>query len=321
MREAFLTGGTDGFDATDIPETEAVSTGPVFIFESVTLTEEGRLKLVGTRYFGEATEEFTLIRYRAPHPDLLLELRRLTLHMALLTEHVSETQLYPVAPLPALAPDVLQELYPGILPAAMQSRNALRDAIESGEAYLHELLEPYRCLSVAWKSKGVVLSGIKKTRYRFGKDLELKTPVTLVMSALDEEAEENDYAFFEPMSNALEHLRSECMAYLNGKYGEGGEQLELFGKDAPAPTLSEAIDIMDEALHADQLRRDARENGGLFGGTGSLGRIHDLVNDNNSGFTSVEFSVGKTGEAPQVVGKIEKRPAKRKAVKGEQQNG
>lgn len=305
MREAFLTGDTD---ATEIAE---VSNTPLFWFESVTLTEDGHLKLTGSRFAEGASDEFTITRSRFPHADLLKELRRLNLHMVLLTEHVSEEQLYP----PAGYHDTL-------LPPAIAARLALRDAVETGEAFVQPLLEPFRCLSVAWKPKGVVLSGTKKTRYRFGKDLEMKTPLTLVMRSLDDEVlEENDYAFFEQMGNTLDALKGELIAYMNGKYGEGGEQLELFGKDAPAPTLAEAFDVLDEALHADQLRRDAREQSGqLFGGLGALGRIHDLVNANASGIDSVEFSFGKVGEAPQVVGKIEKRPAKRMAVKGGQQD-
>ena len=242
MREAYLTGAAD--DAADVLPAEL--TAPLFWFESVTLTDDGHLKLVGSRYADGATDEFTITRQRPPHPDLLKELRRLTLHLALLTEHVSETELYP-APVGA------------VLPPTVAARLALREAVDTGEAFVHPLLEPFRCLSVAWKPKGVVLAGTKKTRYRFGKDLELKTPVTLVMSALDEEAEADDYDFFEPMSNTLAGLTGECIAYMNGKYGEGGEQLDLFGKDPEPPTLLDAFDTLDQALAADTAKRTARK--------------------------------------------------------------
>ena len=303
MREAFLTGDTDATET--VVSTEA--SAPIFMFESVTLTEEGRLKLVGMRYFNEGADEFTITRSRAPHPDLLKELRRLTLHMALLTESVSDVLLYP----PGLYQDTL-------LPAEVAARAALRDAVETGEAFIHPLLEPFRCLSVTWKSKGIVLSGERKSRYRLNKNLMLKTPETMLLGGLDDEyMDENDYPFFEQLRNTLASLQAEAIGYMNGKYGEGGEQLELFGKDAPAPTLAEAFDVMDEALHAQQLRCDAREavHGHLAVSRG-LGRIHDLVNANGSSIDSVEFSFGKVGEAPQVMGKIEKRPANRKAVKG-----
>ena len=301
MREAFL---ADDIDTTEIEE---VSTAPLYWFESVTLTDEGKLKLTGTRYADGATDEFTITRGRAPHPDLLKELRRLTLHMALLTEHVTETDLYDGRDADGLPNPVL--------PPTVAARLALREAVETGEAFVHDKLEPFRCLSVAWKPKGVVLAGTKKTRYRFGKDLEVKTPLTLVMSALDDDAADDDYAFFEPMANTLAALVGEAIAYMNGKYGEGGEQLELFGKDAPAPTLADAFDVLDEALHANQLRRDAREAvDAHMGVSRGLGRIQDLVNDNASGIDSVEFAFGKVGEAPQVLGKIEKRKANR--VKG-----
>jgi hypothetical protein len=305
MREAFLSGNTDATETT----TPAEQAGPIYLFESVTLTEEGRLKLVGNRYFGEGSDEFTITRSRAPHPDLLKELRRLTLHMALLTESVSDVLLYP----PGLYNDTL-------LPAEVAARAALRDAVESGEVFIHPLLEPFRCLSVNWKSKGIVLSGERKSRYRLGRNLVLKTPETLLLSYDEEDLEDDDYPFFEQLRNTLASLTAEAIAYMGGKYGEGGEQLELFGKDAPAPTLAEAFDVMDEALHADQLRRDAREKDGkLFTGPGSLGRIQQLV-DKSSSFTSIEFSAGKTGEAPQVLGKIEKRKANRTAVKGGEQD-
>jgi hypothetical protein len=299
MREAFLTGDADA------PETEAVSTTPLYWFESVTLTEDGHLKLTGSRFAEGASDEFTITRSRAPHPDLLKELRRLTLHLVLLTEHISEAQLYPTSAF-------------NLLPPAIVSRNLLRDAVETGEAFVHPLLEPFRCLSVAWKPKGVVLSGTKKTRYRFGKDLEIKTPLTLVMSALDDEAADDDYAFFEPMSNTLAALVGECIAYMNGKYGEGGEQLDLFGKDAPAPTLSEAINIMDKALDASVSRRNAalKEVGSDLFSPASV-RAHqadeaahieqlqqDAAGDESTGLGTIHN--------PNTV-----RPAKRKAVKGE----
>jgi hypothetical protein len=234
MREAYLTGGTSAPETT----TPAESTAPIFLFESVTLTEEGRLKLVGMRYGGEASDEFTITRSRSPHPDLLKELRRLTLHLALLTESVSDAQLYP-------APDSGYSQ----LPPAVMHRNLLRDAVESGEAYLHPLLEPFRCLSVTWKTKGIVLTGERKSRYRLNKSLVLKTPETLLLGGMEEEEmDENDYPFFEELRNTLASLQAECIAYMNGKYGEGGEQLELFGKDPVPRTISEISEELMDAL-------------------------------------------------------------------------
>jgi hypothetical protein len=244
MKEAYLTGGNDA------PETTAPAeqTAPVFLFESVLLTDEGKLKLIGHRFGGEAVDEFTITRNRAPHPDLLKELRRLTLHLALLTESVSDMQLYP----PGIYHDTL-------LPPEMAARASLRDAVETGEAYVHPLLEPFRCLSITWKTKGVVLSGERKSRYRYNKSLVLKTPETMLLDGLDEDSlDEHDYPFFEQLRNALDSLRSECIAYMNGKYGEGGEQLDLFGKDPEPPTIEESLDRLDAALETAQKKRAAR---------------------------------------------------------------
>lgn len=248
MREAFLSGESNWSDAldtpeTDAPKTDAVATGPLYFFESVTLTEDGHIKVTGSKWADGAADEFTIKRDRAPHPDLLKELRRLTLHMALLTEHVAEADL---------CDGTVNGLPNPVLPPAVAARNALREAVETGEAFVHEKLEPFRCLSVAWKPKGVVLGGTKKTRYRFGKDLEVKTPLTLVMSALDDDAADDDYAFFEQMSNTLAALVSELIAYMNGKYGEGGEQLDLFGKDPAPRTVDELANELMDALDNDR---------------------------------------------------------------------
>lgn len=293
MREAYLSGGSDSpaetttEDATT-PTAQSGPSAPVFIFESVTLTEEGTLQLVGMRYFSEATDSFTIGRSRAPHPDLLKELRRLTLHMALLTESVSDLDLYPPAPFLPLGPDMPEGIDLERLPASVAARNALRDAVESGEAFLHPKLEPFRCTSVKWKSKGIVLSGQRKSRYRFNKDLKIETPTTMLLGGLDDDLnpDADDYPFFEELRNTLDALRAELVAYMGGKYGTGGEQLELFGKEPepegePSPE-AELLAQVDEMLHAHQLRKDALnasidEAGGpdLFTDSESLGRIHN----------------------------------------------
>jgi hypothetical protein len=230
MREAYLTGGNEHFDATDATPAEleaARASAVTYLFESVAITEEFNLKIVGGRYTYDCTDEFTMVRNQKPHPDLLKALRRLTLHMCLLTEQLTDQQLYP-------------SVF-GMPTDELQARLFLRAAVESGEAYVHPMLENFRCTAVAWKSKGVVLSGEKKARYRcFGKALKVETPTTKVHWGLDGdmEMEDGDYPFFEQMHNALGDLQAEIVSYLGGKYGAGGEQLSLFGRDA-APAVEE----------------------------------------------------------------------------------
>lgn len=251
MREAYLTGN-------DTPAETA--TPQVWFFTSVALTDDFNLTLTGSR-MGEVSDEFTITRYCKPHPDMLRALRRLTLHMCLLTEELTA-----------------ERLYPGIfgLPTdALNARLQLRDGMQTGEAFVHPDLEKFRCTSVLWKPKGVVLKGVKKARYRFmGKELEVKTPTVEVRPGLcddeDEEPADWEYPYFEQMDNSLRDLTGELVAFMGGKYGEGGQQLELFGKDAPAPTVLEAFDALDEALHASQLRRDAAGDEGT-----GLGTIHN----------------------------------------------
>jgi hypothetical protein len=245
MREAYLTGGNEHFDATDTELETACKNDVTYLFESVAITEEANLKIVGSRYTFDCTDEFTVVRNQKPHPDLLKCLRRLTLHMCLLAERLTE-----------------QQLYPGIfgLPTdATTARLQLAEAIETGAAYLHPELENFRCLAVAWKSKGIVLSGEKKSRYRcFGKAQKVETPVTKVHWGLDDdmELEEGDYPFFEQMHNALGDLQAEIIAYLGGKYGAGGEQLSLFGRDPEPRPLSAIADELLEALDNQAVKGD-----------------------------------------------------------------
>lgn len=213
----------------------------IYSFSSLVLTDEFNVTLTGTRYGDDASDEFTITRFRKPHPDLLKSLRRLTLHMCLLTENLTDVQLYP-------APEET------LLPPALAVRNLLRDAVESGEAYVHPLLENFRCTSVIWKPKGVVLKGGKRARYRsLSHYLKVETPTVDVRVSLgmeEEELEEWEYPFFEQMSNALQELQAELIAFMNGKYGEGGEQLSLFGKEPEElPEASPAAGL--EALAKD----------------------------------------------------------------------
>ena len=244
MREAYLTGGNEHFDATDATPAEleeARANSVTYLFESVALTEEFNLKIVGGRYSHAYTDEFTMVRNQKPHPELLLVLRKLTLHMCLLTEQLTTQQLYPqLSHLPADSSE-------------RAATGALREALETGEAYLHPLLENFRCTAVAWKSKGVILSGEKKARYRcFGKSLKVETPTTSLRYGTDEvELEDGDYPFFELLYNTLNELRAELTAYLEGKYGEGGEQLLLFGREPepaaiPAGAVGEFLDFIDQ---------------------------------------------------------------------------
>jgi hypothetical protein len=246
MREAYLTGGNNHFDATDDTEptdealAQARAQDVTYLFESVSLTEDFFVKIVGGRYAADARDEFTMIRHQRPHPDFLKALRRLTLHMCLLTEQLTD-----------------QQLYPGVfgLPTdALNARLQLREGIETGQAYVHPLLESFRCTAVAWKSKGVVLSGEKKAKYRcFGKALKVETPTTTIRWGLDEEdLEDGEYPFFEQMHNALGDLQAEVVAFINGKYGEGGEQLDLFGKDPEPRTIGSIANELLDALDNDR---------------------------------------------------------------------
>ena len=252
MREAYLTGGGEHFDATDATPAEleaARQNNVTYLFESVAITEEANLKIVGGRYTFDCSDEFTMVRNQKPHPDLLKCLRKLTLHMCLLAERLTE-----------------QQLYPGIfgLPTdAASARRQLAEGVESGEVYLHPELENFRCLTVAWKSKGIVLSGEKKARYRcFGKAQKVETPVTKVQWGLDDEMEleEGDYPFFEQLHNTLGDLQAEVVAYLGGKYGAGGEQLSLFGRDPEPRPLSEITDELMDALD-NQAVKGGQRNG------------------------------------------------------------
>lgn len=231
MREAYLTGGTDA------PETAPTQ---VWLFTSVALTDDYNLTLTGSR-MGEVSDEFTITRYCKPHPDMLKALRRLTLHMCLLTEELTPLRLYPQGP---PFTDTRGE---------QLATRALRDSMETGEAFVHPDLEKFRCTSVLWKPKGVVLKGVKKARYRFmGSELEVKTPTVEVRLGLhddeDDEPSDWEYPYFEQMDNSLRELTSELVAFMGGKYGEGGQQLELFGKDAPAPSVLEAMENLNTAL-------------------------------------------------------------------------
>jgi hypothetical protein len=251
MREAYLTGGNDQFDATDAPDLtpeeaaeleKARRENVTYVFESVALTEEFNLKIVGGRYTFYYSDEFAMTRNQKPHPELLRVLRKLTLHMCLLTESLTTQQLYPqLSSLPADSSDRL-------------ATQALREAMESGEAYLLPQLENFRCTAVAWKSKGVVLSGEKKARYRcFGKSLKVETPTTTLRYGIDEvELEDGDYPFFELLYNTLNELRAELTEYLEGKYGEGGEQLLLFGKEPEPRTVGDIANELMDALDNDR---------------------------------------------------------------------
>lgn len=268
MREAYLTGGDEHFNATDTPENDVAAAElekarpetVTYLFESVALTEDYNLKLVGGRYTYACTDEFTMVRNQKPHPELLRVLRKLTLHMCLLTEQLTTQQLYP---------------QPSYMPADSSDRTAtqaLREAMETGEAYLHPLLENFRCTAVAWKSKGVVLAGEKKAKYRcFGKSLKVETPVTTLRYGVDEvELEDGDYPFFELLYNTLNELRGELVAYLEGKYGVGGEQLLLFGRElepATDPVLAEISQQVDEMAQRQQARREAGMLGTMEGGS------------------------------------------------------
>lgn len=278
MREAYLTGGNEHFDATDAPEPTAAELDQAraedvtYLFESVAITDDFNLKIVGGRYAFAYSDEFTMVRNQKPHPELLRVLRKLTLHMCLLTEQLTTLQLYP---------------QPSYMPAYSSDRTstqALREAMETGEAYVHPLLENFRCMAVAWKSKGVVLSGEKKARYRcFGKSLKIETPVTNLRYGVDEvELEDGDYPYFELLYNTLNELRAELTEYLGGKYGEGGEQLLLFGKD-PEPLTDPVLAEISEQVDA-IVDRKKRVNKALAG-------LQDVVN-NAEGYTSLTITAG-----------------------------
>lgn len=228
---------------TNLTTETAEAPASIYTFSSLVLTDEFNVTLIGNRYGDDTTDEFTITRYRKPHPELLRVLRQLTLHMCLLTENLTDAQLYP-APVGTV---VDEQTY---LPPAVASRNLLREAIETGEAYVHPLLENFRCTSVIWKPKGVVLKGGKRARYRsLGHALKVETPtvdVRLSIGLEDEELEEWEYPFFEQMDNALRALQAELVEFMNGKYGEGGEQLALFGK--PAPEAEHPLQGMLEGL-------------------------------------------------------------------------
>ncbi len=193
----------------------------LYHFESITLTENYCLKTVGTRYRDTVTEEFTISANQPPHPDLLRVLRKLTLHLVLLTEQLDAFALYPEAA--ALV---------GLVPSSRALERELALGVESGEVYEHELLETFRCTGVKFAGKGPVLLGERKSKYRtFGKSLELKTPPIIDLHL--EEDEEGAYPFFDQLRHSLDELRAEAQLYVQGKYGAGGEQLLLFGKAAP----------------------------------------------------------------------------------------
>lgn len=218
--------------------TTSSSEEPVVIyhFESVTLTENLTLKLTGTRFKGEVIEEFQLVVNQYPHPDLLLVLRKLTFHMVMLTEQLDARALYPeAAALAVYAPNTLLV------------ERALLQAVESGEVYEHPLLENFRCLAVKFSSKGTVLIGERRSKYKcFGKRMELKTPPILGVSL--DEAEEGSYPFFEQFNNTLASLHLEARGYLEGKYGAGGDQLTLFGKQPDEQPKEHYLqDIVDSA--------------------------------------------------------------------------
>lgn len=240
MREAYLTGGNTTPEATSTPQ--------VWHFASVALTDDFNLTITGT-CLGVVSEDFTITRYCKPHPDLLRALRRLTLHMCLLTEELTPLSLYP------------QPLL-GTERAERAATRALHNDMETGEAFVHPALEKFRCLSVLWKPKGVVLKGIKKARYRFmGNELEVKTPPVEVRTGLrdedDDEPADWEYPYFDQMDNSLRDLTAELVAFMGGKYGEGGQQLELFGKDAPAPSVLEAMSNLNAALDNELGQRGA----------------------------------------------------------------
>jgi hypothetical protein len=224
----------------------------MWLFTSVALTDDFNLTLTGSR-MGEVSDEFTITRYCKPHPDMLRALRRLTLHMCLLTEELTPLRLYPQGP---LLPAAKQELF---------ATRALREAMETGDAFVHPDLEKFRCTSVQWKPKGVLLKGVKKARYRFmGSELEVKTPTVDVRPGLydeeDDEPSDSEYPYFEQMDNSLRDLNAELVAFMGGKYGEGGQQLELFGKDAPAPTVLEALNNLTAALDNESGRKGGQSN-------------------------------------------------------------
>ncbi|GAB3293961.1 hypothetical protein [Hymenobacter tenuis] len=200
------------------------ATGPneepvvIYHFESVTLTENYTLKLTGSRWKGPVIEEFQLVVNQYPHPELLLVLRKLTFHLVMLTEQLDAKALYPEAAAVAV-----------YAPNALFIERALLQAVESGEVYEHPALENFRCTSVKFSNKGTVLVGERRSKYKcFGKRMELKTPPIVGVSLEDEE--EGAYPFFEQFNNTLGSLHMEARAYLDGKYGAGGDQLSLFGK-------------------------------------------------------------------------------------------
>ncbi|MCA8829408.1 hypothetical protein [Hymenobacter pini] len=208
----------------------------IYHFESVTLTENLTLKLTGTRFKGEVVEEFQLVVNQYPHPDLLLVLRKLTFHLVMLTEQLDAQTLYPDAAKMAL-----------YAPNSLLMERALSVGVETGEVYEHPLLENFRCLAVKFSNKGTVLVGERRSKYKcFGKRMELKTP-PIVGVSLDE-AEEGSYPFFEQFTNTLASLHLEARAYLEGKYGAGGDQLSLFGKQPDEEPKEHFLqDIVDSA--------------------------------------------------------------------------
>ncbi|MBH8569381.1 hypothetical protein KB206_10830 [Microvirga sp. STS02] len=227
MREAYLTGGTDGFDAPETPETTEAPASEIYSLASLTYEGLG-LKVTGTRFGNDATDEFAIGRSRPVHPDLAAAFAKLTLHLALLTEHLSEAQLVG---------------YSDGMPVSVV-RSELRDQMATGTAYVAAALKPFYCTGLAWKPKGIVLSGVRQPRYRFANALDIKTATVIVADGLDEDdLEENDYGYYPELRAALDEVRAEAIAYLGGKYG-GGEQLDLFDQQAPS-----ALDTAVEGLH------------------------------------------------------------------------
>ena len=206
MREAYLTGGTDGFGDTDASETTlTVVPARTYTLSKVKVDKDGFVSAEYTLSENHVFSEFSTKRYQAAHPDLLKVMEHLAVHVCLLTDQVQ------------------QVLHNG-------------DVVESKDfGPLFEDDSFYKCLEFSWAaircsgftltSGGVVL--VAQKYLRSGRTLNLVTPFEL----LDPDPEKLtglEYAYLPQLREALNRAQDEVKLYLDGKHDQSGEQLDLF---------------------------------------------------------------------------------------------
>ncbi len=150
-------------------------------------------------YKQELNENYVSIEatfYQLIHPDLSHMLDRLTVHLCLLTELVSEQSLFDL----------------GNLQMAL-----------NGEAiYEHLAFSSFRCSGFTLSSDGVVLIGRKTLASK--KVVNLVTPFALLN-------EDSDYEYSDHLEREIDGCLEEIKLLLQGKFRE--QQLDLFNQPEP----------------------------------------------------------------------------------------